>query len=322
MKQLKIKKDYYGYLFIAPFVIGFLIFSLYPVYNTFFLSFTNTTLLPRNQDWVGFDNFIKLPKDPLFLKAIKNTWTLWLVNFIPQMGIALLISTWFTSTRLKIKGVGVWRALFYLPNLLMPAAIAALFFSLFSYYGPVNQALVRTGLIPEAIQYLQKETVARGLVVFIQWWMWWGQTVIIVMAGMTSIPLQLYEAAMVDGASTWQMFRWITIPLLKPIILYIFVTSLVGGMQMFDIPYLLTDGRGAPGGSILTSIVLMMMKFRTSKGHIGLAATVGVAVFVMTTVCALALFYLLRDKDAIVVEKQKKAELKARKAARKEMVAK
>ena len=119
---------------------------------------------------------------------------------------------------------------------------------------------------------------------------------IILMAGMTSIPISLYEAAMVDGASAWQMFRRITLPLLKPILIFIFVTSLVGGMQMFDIPFLLTDGRGSPQSSIQTNNILMFMKFNSSKGHIGAAAAVGVLVFIMTTTCALGIFYFLREK--------------------------
>lgn len=102
---------------------------------------------------------------------------------------------------------------------------------------------------------------------------------------------------MVDGANAWQMFWRITVPLLKPILIYIFVTSLVGGMQMFDIPYLLTDGRGSPSQSILTNNMLMYLKFSSSRGHIGAASAVGVAVFIMTCVCALGIFYFLRDKD-------------------------
>jgi multiple sugar transport system permease protein len=127
--------------------------------------------------------------------------------------------------------------------------------------------------------------------------MWFGQTVIIVMAGMTSIPISLYEAAMVDGATATQMFRRITLPLLKPILIYIFITSLVGGMQMFDIPYLLTDSRGGPGNAILTNNIHMYLKFSSSKGHIGAASSVGVVVFIMTCICALGIFYFLREKD-------------------------
>ena len=293
----KVRKEYYGYIFIAPFIIGFLLFGLYPVYNTLALSFTNTTIMSSKVDFIGFQNFERLFADDFFWVAIKTTWLIWLMNFIPQIGIALLLSVWFTSARLKIKAVGVWRAIFYLPNLLVPAAVAALFFSLFSFYGPVNQFMVRAGFLEEAMHYLQNRIVARSLVVFIQWWMWFGQTTIILMAGMTSIPLSLYEAAMVDGASGMQMFRRITLPLLKPILVYIFVTSLVGGMQIFDVPYLITDGRGSPQSTILTNMVLMYTKFSSSKGHIGAASAVGVLVFIMTTVCALGVFYFLRDKD-------------------------
>ncbi len=299
MIKSKFNKSTYGYIFIAPFVIGFLLFGLYPVLNTLGLSFTNTTLMSAKSKIIWFDNFKQLFVDNMFLKAIANTWLLWLLNFIPQLGIAMLISVWFTSTRLKIKGIGIWRAIFYLPNLLMAAVVAALFFSLFSYYGPVNQFLVRAGFIPEAIDYIRDRTVMRGLVVFIQWWLWFGQTIIILMAAMTSISVSVYEAALVDGANGWQMFRFITLPLIKPVMIYVLVTSLVGGMQMFDIPYLLTDGRGSPANAILTNNILMYMKFRSNQGHLGAASSIGVMVFIMTSFVALLIFYALRDKDAI-----------------------
>ncbi len=179
----------------------------------------------------------------------------------------------------------------------MPAAVAALFHALFDYYGPANQLLVRLGFLAESMRFLENVWITRGLVIFIQWWMWFGQTAIILMAGMTSIPIHLYEAAMVDGGTDWQMFRHITLPLLKPILIFIFVTSLVGGMQMFDIPFLLTDGRGSPLSSIQTNNILMYMKFASSQGHIGAASSVGVMVFIMTSICALGIFYFLRDRD-------------------------
>jgi cellobiose transport system permease protein len=294
----------YGYVFIAPFVIGFLLFGLYPVYNTLALSFTNTTMLTHKNDFVGLANFVRLFSDGTFLTAVKNTWALWLMNFIPQLGIAILLAVWFTNVRLKVKGVGIWRMLFYMPNLLMPAAVAALYFSLFSYYGPVNQMLVRVGLLPEAIDYIRSIPTMRGLVIFIQWWMWFGQTTIILMAAMTSISLSLYEAAVIDGARDWQIFRYVTLPLIKPVMIYILVTSLVGGMQMFDIPYLLTDGRGSPANSILTNTIMMYMRFRSNEGHIGAASAIGVMVFLMTTIVALLIFFLLRDKEPKDIDKE------------------
>src|SRR5574339_401233 len=102
-----IGKDYYAYLFLAPFVIGFLIFGLYPLYNTLALSFTDYTLIARKGNFIGLDNFVRLFADDVFLKAVRNTWLIWILNFIPQIGIALLLSMWFTSTRLKLKAVGV-----------------------------------------------------------------------------------------------------------------------------------------------------------------------------------------------------------------------
>lgn len=294
---MKLKINSTGYLFLTPFVIGFLVFGLYPVLNTIGLSFTDTLLMSKTSHFIGIDNFKRLFADDVFLKAVGNTWLIWSLNFIPQIGFALLLSVMFTNARLNIKAKGVWRAIFYLPNLMMPAAVTALFAAIFNYYGPMNQVLVRAGFLSEAMRFFDSIWIARGLVVFINWWTWFGQTMIIVMAGMTSIPLPLYEAAMVDGASAWQMFTRITLPLLKPILIFIFVTALTGGMQMFDIPYLLTDGRGAPQSSIQTSTVLMFLKFNSTKGHIGAASSVGVLVFIMTTVCALGIFYFLRDKD-------------------------
>ena len=293
---MKLKHQQYGYLFVAPFIIGFLVFGLYPVINTIVLSFTDRTLMSSSYRFIGLQNFRQLFADSTFTTAIRNTWELWLMNFIPQIGIAFLLAIWFTNNRLKLKGVGIWRMIFYMPNLMMASAVAALFFSLFSYYGPVNQLLVRSGFLTEAVDFLRKPAVARGLVVFIQWWMWFGQTTILLMAAMTAISPSLYEAAVVDGAGTFQMFRMITLPLIKPVLIYILVTSLVGGMQMFDIPYLLTDGRGSPGNSILTNTINMYMKFHSSKGHIGAASAVGLVVFLMTSIVALLIFFLLREK--------------------------
>ena len=309
MNFAKFKKASTGYFFLAPFIIGFLVFGLYPVVNTLTLSFTDATLMSGKSHFIGFGNFQRLFADEVFMRAVGNTWLLWILNFLPQIGVALLLSVMFTNARLKLKAVGVWRALFFLPNLLMPAAVAALFNALFAYYGPVNQLLVRAGFLGEAMRFLESVGVTRGLVIFIQWWTWFGQTIIIVMAGMTSIPIQLYEAAMVDGANGWQMFRRITLPLLRPILIYIFVTSLVGGMQMFDIPFLLTDGRGSPQSSIQTNNILMYMKFASSKGHIGAASSVGVLIFIMTSLCALGIFYFLRDRDSVEKKPAKKSTL-------------
>ncbi|CCC57799.1 carbohydrate ABC transporter permease [Caloramator australicus] len=297
-KHSRINKNHYGYIFTAPFIIGFLLFSLYPLVYTFYLSLTDMTLMSKSYKFIGLANFKKLFEDRFFIQSFLNTWKIWLINFIPQLGIAMLLAVWFTSTRLKIKFVGFWRTIYYLPNILMPATIAVLFFNLFSYYGPVNQIGVRIGLFKDAIDFFRSSTWTVGIVAFIQWWMWFGTTLIIIMAGMTSISPSFYESAMVDGANSWQMFTKITLPLLRPVLVYILVTSLVGGMQMFDIPYMLTDGRGSPNGSIMTMNILMYMKFSSNKGHIGAAASVGVMIFLVTCISALIIIKLLKEKES------------------------
>ena len=118
MNLTRLKRNSTPYFFIAPFVIGFLVFGLYPVLNTIGLSFTNATLMSKNSDFIGLDNFRRLFADDVFMRAVRNTWTLWILNFIPQIGIAMLLAVLFTNARLKIRGVGIWRAIFYLPNLL------------------------------------------------------------------------------------------------------------------------------------------------------------------------------------------------------------
>lgn len=296
-KRGSIEKNKYGYLFTAPFIIVFLTFSLYPILYTFYMSITNMTLMTSSYKFIGLDNFIKIFQDKFFLQSLKNTWFIWLSNFIPQVGIAMLLAVWFNSNRLRIKYQGIFRTIFYLPNILMPATIAVLFFNLFSLYGPVNQYVVRMGLLADAYNFFTSNIATQTIVIFIQWWMWFGSTLIIIMAGMTSISPSYYEAAIMDGASAWQMFTRITLPLLKPVLVYILVTGVVGGMQMFDIPYMLTDGRGSPNGSIMTMNILMYMKFSSNKGHIGMAAAVGVIIFVITSVSAFVIMRLLGEKE-------------------------
>lgn len=304
-KRSSINKNSSGYFFVLPFVIIFLIFGLWPLINTFRLSLTDTMLMSRKFNYVGFKNFVLIFKDPAFIKALKNTAYIWILNFVPQIGLALLFSVWFTSKKLKLKGVGMFRTLFYLPNVLMPAAIAALFASLFDFYGPANQLLVRLGILSEGMKFFRNTGFTQGLVIYIQWFMWFGQTIIIIMAGMTSISGDFYESAMIDGANSGQMFRKITLPMLRPVLVYTLVTSLVGGMQMFDIPFMITDGRGAPNGSIMTANIFMYLKYSSNKGHIGLASTVGVVIFIITSVVALAIFKILRDPDEVEQKKRR-----------------
>lgn len=305
-RRRSLEKGNVGYLMIAPFIIFFLLFSLYPILNTIWLSFTDTTLMNINDGkYNGTKNFQEIFKDRFFFQSISNTWKMWLMNFIPQLGISMVLSVWFTSSFLKIKGIGLWRSLFYLPNLLLPVTVAVLFVNIFDLFGPANQFFVSTGFLSEPYNYLRSKIFSQSIVAFIQWWMWYGNTIIILVAGMTSISVSFYESAMIDGANGGKMFRYITLPSLRPILVYTLVTSLVGGMQMFDIPFLISQ-QGDPDGSIKTMMTYMINKKNASVGFLGSSAAVGFCLLIITSVCSILIFYLLRDRDAIAEKKARK----------------
>jgi len=300
----------WGYFFVLPFVLAFVLFNLYPTIYTFVIAFTDLKGLRNTFTFVGLKNFAKLVSDKYFWGAVENTFVMWGWNFIPQLGIALLLSIWLSDIRLKLKCKGFFRAVIYMPNLLTAASVAMLFRSLFAYpIGPVNQFLQsldiyaeveRNGtMIREAFQFFRSVPASRGIVAFIQWWMWYGNTVIMLMAGITSISASLYESAVVDGANSRQTTWHITLPMLRPMMLYILVTSMIGGMQMLEVPFLLTDMRGAPDFRIrTTNVYLYNMAFQGVNDY-AYAAAISIGVFIITIVLALFIFFFLQDRSEL-----------------------
>lgn len=278
------KYAHYGYLFILPFFVVMAIFIIYPILNTFYLSFTKwegATVAPQ---WIGLKNYKRLLEDiasgGIFLQSIKNTWILWLCNAIPQFLGALALAVLLTDRHNKIKGKEVFRAIFYLPNLITMASVGALFFFLLGYpTGAVNDVLVSLHIIKEPFYFLQSVWATRLSVSTILTWMWFGYTMIIFIAGIKGIPEDLFEAATVDGATKWQVFKSITLPQLRPIMTYQVVTSIIGGLSMYDIPYVLTNGTGAPLNSV-TTMVMHIYQHGFTNYNLGYASTVAIGLFV------------------------------------------
>ena len=170
----------------------------------------------------------------------KNTMIMWVMGFIPQILVSLLLAAWFSNPSLRLKGQRFFKTVIYLPNLIMASAFAMLFFTLFADGGPINAMLMQSGILKQAYSFFSHAWSARTLVAVLNFLMWFGNTTILLMAGMMGIDSSLYEAAEVDGATSSQIFRKITLPLLRPILIYVMITSLIGGMQMFDVPQILT----------------------------------------------------------------------------------
>ncbi|MBQ4266279.1 MAG: sugar ABC transporter permease [Clostridia bacterium] len=303
-KRKSISYDKYGYFFVAPFFITFLIFQLYPIFFTFRTSLTDAAGWSKvlENSIIGFDNFQKLfafgtDVSRFFWQSLGNTVIIWVFNFVPQIGMALILASWFTDTHLKLRFQGAFKVLIFMPNIITAATIAMLFFSLFNFpIAPVNTLLQQFGLISSPIEFFRSVTASRGLISFVQWWMWYGNTMIIMIAGMLGINPVLFEAAMVDGCTSRQVFWKITLPLIKPILLYNLVTSLVGGLTMFDIPHLMTQGN--PNYTTNTVARFIYQQGFETPNNFNVSSAASVVLFIIIVICSLILALLMRDRDA------------------------
>lgn len=290
----RLQKTNYGYLFIAPFFIAFILFRLYPILYSLWLSFNSWDGL-SNPQFVGLANYARLLQDKYFYISFSNTLFIWLAAAIPQIIFALILAALFSHK--PVRGGDVYRAIYYLPNLVTMTSIAILFNILLDWQaGAFNKFLISLHLIKEPINWLTIPRFAQGTVSFIQWWMWFGYSTIIFMAGMKAIPDELYEAAKVDGASWWRSFFSITLPSIKNITIFTVITSIIGGMQIFDVPNVLTNGLGAPDKSILTMVMYLYNNAFMFKNY-GYGATVAWGLFLIIMVFSvIALHFMNRGK--------------------------
>ena len=288
----------WGYIFLIPFVVVYLIFQLVPLISTIYNSFFENYISGLTQigpNFVGLANYAKLFLGGDIWIYFKNTMIMWVMGFIPQILVSLLLAAWFSNPSLRLKGQRFFKTVIYLPNLIMASAFAMLFFTLFADGGPINAMLMQSGILKQAYSFFSHAWSARTLVAVLNFLMWFGNTTILLMAGMMGIDSSLYEAAEVDGATSSQIFRKITLPLLRPILIYVMITSLIGGMQMFDVPQILTNGTGDPMRSTMT-LIMFLNKHLFSKNY-GMGGALSVFLFIITGVLSLIVFRFNKIKD-------------------------
>lgn len=313
----KLKYGKWGMIFILPFFIAYSIFQLYPLIMTFYTSFYTQyeDLFESVVEFVGFNNYVKVFTEGHILEYFGNTFLLWLLGFIPQILVSLLFASWFTDIRLKLRGTGAVKVILYLPNMLMASSVAVLFSKLFAVQGPINNIMLSAfGSTP--FDFLSSEWGVRFIIALINFLMWTGNTTILLMAGIMGIDPALYEASSIDGASASQQFRKITLPMLKPIMLYVLVTSMIGGLQMFDVPKLMTNNLGGPSG-VAKTVVMDISAGIGGSGDIGLAGAESVILFLVAGVIGIFLFRLMQSDDEKEAKRYKKEQKRARKAAAK-----
>ena len=309
MKTKKLSYAKYGYIFSLPFVLAFCVFTLYPVIFTLVIGFTDFKGLGATSfNFLSepFKNFEQILTAPSFRTALKNTFVLWGLNFLPQILLALLLAAWFSGTLFQVKGQGFFKVVFYMPNIITAATIAILFGTLFGYpMGPMNSLFQKLGIIDAPYNFFQNKWWAKGVVSFIQFWMWYGYTMIVLISGILGMNTEWFEAAELDGASGWQKFFYITLPNLRTILIYTLVTSLIGGLQMFDIPYLLVTKSG-PNNATLTSSVFIYNQAFSGSYMYNRASAASTIMFIIICVLSAVVFYLMRDRYEVAIQKEMK----------------
>lgn len=308
MKNLK---DKIGYLFISPFFLVFFLFNAYPIFFTLYLSMTRYKGFGPKV-FIGADNFKLLFKDPNLVDAFLNTLKIWGINIAFQIFLALLLVMIFSDIKYKVRGLGFFRVIFYLPNLIAAATVALIFMKLLDKdYGVVNQVLFNIGWIDKPIGWLTKPILAQMSVSGIQTWMWFGNSFILFMASVQAVSKELFEAARIDGAGRIQVLTKITIPSIKPILMYVMVTGLIGGLQLFDIPFLITDGKGFPEGSLNTMIVYIYNMAFVHKNY-GYASALSFALFIVIMTFTIV-FTILTNRGEIKDFFENRKQIKNRK---------
>ena len=290
-KSNVVRYNKWGYIFLIPFVLVYVVFQLVPllstVWNSFFENY-RSGLTQIGPNFIGLQNFISLFSTPDIWTYLGNTLIMWILGFVPQILISLLLGAWFSNPRMRLKGEQFFKTVIYLPNLIMASAFAMLFFTLFSDGGPINSILISIGILSEPFKFMSHTWSARGLIALMNLLMWFGNTTILLMAGMMGIDPALFEAAEVDGATSSQVFTKITLPLLRPILIYVMITSLIGGLQMFDVPQIFTNGTGDPARTTMT-LIMYLNKHLFSKNY-GMGGALSVFLFVVTGILSLIVF--------------------------------
>ena len=213
-KHKSVSYSKWGYIFILPFFVSFFIFSFIPLADTIrysFFEYYRSGIKEIGPNFVGMENYSSLMASDM-LKYAGNTFILWIIGFIPQIVIALLLAAWFVDIRLKIHAQQFFKVVIYLPNLIMASAFAMLFFTLFSTNGPINGILMSIGIAKEPIDFMGSVFGTRSLVGFMNFLMWFGNTTIMLMAAIMGISTDIFEASEIDGCNSIQRFFKITLP--------------------------------------------------------------------------------------------------------------
>ena len=273
----------YAYFFITPFFLAYITFTLFPIIYSFYLSFTELNPLSGAIRYVKFNNYIRLFTSGFFLQSFYNTLIIWIISIVPQLTLAMILALLLQAK--WVRGRKTLRSIFYFPNLVTPVTIGVLFGMLFSHPGgAINNILSVLNLTKEAIHFENSPMLSRMVVGLAICWQNFGYNILFFTAGLNSISSTIYEAAEIDGANAFQRAMKITLPLMKPILIYVMITSVIGGLQMFDVSKMVfTD---VPGDRT-TTMVQYMYESAFERWQISFGAAVSYGIFLIIAVISL-----------------------------------
>lgn len=282
----------WAYAFVAAPIVALLVFLAGPILFSGWVSLHRWDMLSPVGDmpWRGLQNYVfLLTRDSIFIKALGNTFLFAIggvgANTVLGLGFALLLNS-------RIRGRTVWRVLYFMPVITAPLALAVMFAFIFDRnYGVVNSVITAMGLPRQP--FLSGPNQALMTLVFIAIYQYVGYYIVIFLAGLQGIPQDYYDAAQVDGAGNWQEFRFITLPLLRPVMLFVVVTNTIGALQVFDLVFATTGG--APANSSMT-VVLHMYNTAFKFSRMGRASAMAFILFAIIMLITVMQVRLLRDR--------------------------
>ncbi|WP_319520514.1 sugar ABC transporter permease [uncultured Martelella sp.] len=290
--NLKRFYDVNGWLFVGPALILIATFMFYPIIRSLILSFYSGRGMMMK--FAGFRNIDRLWHDPVFWQALTNTMTFLIVQVPIMIMLALILANALNNPRLKFRGL--FRTAIFLPCVSSLVAYAILFKSMFAVDGIVNRTLTMIGLTDGPIHWFTDPFWAKVLIILAITWRWTGYNMIFYLAALQNVDKSIYEAARIDGVPAFRRFLHITIPMLKPVILFTTITSTIGTLQLFDEVYNLTEGKGGPANATLTlSLYIYNLTFRFMP-NFGYAATVSYVIVLIVAVLSFLQFYAARER--------------------------
>ncbi len=279
------------YLLIAPFFLLFAVFGLYPLVRTLWVSLHDWSLL-GSHSWVGLDNYVQLATDERFWNAVRNTLGIFVLSTVPQLTLALVLAHVLNR---KLRGRTFFRLGVLIPSVTSVAAVGIIFTLIFARdFGIANWLLEHIGV--DAIDWQSGRLSSWAAISVMVDWRWTGYNALILLAALQAVPRDVYEAAALDGAGSWRQFRSITIPLIRPTLIFVVIVSSIGGVQLFTEPLLFNAGAGALAGGTqrqFQTVAMYLVEEAFPGQDFGYAAAIAWVLFLLIAIVSVVNVWLI-----------------------------